>query len=400
MAIGDIFSASIEKIVRGGEGLAVVGGKKVFIPLSAPGDRLAARITEEHPRWARAEITALTEASLLRVEPRCPLFGSCGGCSLQHLSYHAQITAKKAILTEALEHSGGAETLPECTVVPSPPWEYRNRLSFHAVRANSGPRCGFKARKSAGVIPVPDCPLADPGIRSALEGLRPPPGKDRFTLYSRGETLLAEEGTGCSGGRGVPSRGTITLLDREITLDAACFFQSNAAVLEALIPVLRGAAEKAAETAGTAGAGRMADLYAGVGTFSLFLADLFPGGTDLLEVQGRSLNLAKENLRRIGGRAEKFRFFSLKDEDWAKKQRLDRYAFAVADPPRQGISPALVRRLCETPPQVLAYVSCEPSSLARDYRILKQSYTLEELWFFDFYPQIAHIESLGIFYRK
>jgi 23S rRNA (uracil1939-C5)-methyltransferase len=318
---------------------------------------------------------------------------------LQHLSYRVQIAAKKAMLMEALEHSGGAEALPECTVVPSPAWEYRNRLSFHAVRANSGPRCGFKARKSAEVIPVADCPLADPGIRSVLGGLRPPPGKDRFTLYSRGETLLAEEGTGCSGGRdGLPSRGTITLRDREITLDAACFFQSNAAVLESLIPVLRGAAEKAA---GTAGAGRMADLYAGVGTFSLFLADLFPRGADLLEVQGRSLNLAKENLRRLSpGGAEGFRFFSFKDEEWAKKQSLDRYAFAVADPPRQGISPALIRRLCESPPQVLAYVSCEPSSLARDYRILKQSYALEGLWFFDFYPQIAHIESLGIFYRK
>ncbi|MDR2662622.1 MAG: TRAM domain-containing protein [Treponema sp.] len=397
MAIGDIFSASIEKLVRGGEGLAVIDGKKVFIPLSAPGDRLEARITEEHPQWARAEITGLTEASPDRVEPRCPLFGNCGGCNLQHISYHAQIAAKKAILVEALEHSGGTEALPECTVVPSPPWEYRNRLSFHAIRANSGPRCGFKARKSARVIPVPDCPLADPGIRSVLGDLRPPPGKDRFTLYSRGGTLLAEEGTG-SGGGDIPSRGTITLRDREITLDGACFFQSNAAALEALIPVLREAAEKAA---GTAGEGRMADLYAGVGTFSLFLADLFPRGADLLEFQGRSLGLAKENLRRLGpGGAGRFRFFSLKDEDWARKQRLEDYAFAVADPPRQGISPALVRRLCERPPQILAYVSCEPSSLARDYRILKQSYTLEGLWFFDFYPQIAHIESLGIFYRK
>jgi 23S rRNA (uracil1939-C5)-methyltransferase len=402
MAIGDIFFASVEKIAPGGEGLADTGGKKVFIPLSAPGDRLEARITEEYPGWARAEITELAEPSPERVEPRCPLFGDCGGCSLQHLSYNAQVDAKKAILVEALVRSGGAETLPECAAVPSPPWEYRNRLSLHAVRANSGPRCGFKARKSAHVIPAADCPVADPGIRSALAGLRPPPGKDRFTLYGRDETLLAEEGAECSGrNSSLPSRGTITLLDREITLDTSCFFQSNAAALESLIPVLRRAAEKAAGTAVTGpGAGPMADLYAGVGTFSLFLADLFPRGADLLESQGRSLHLAKENLRRSMNGCEGFRFFPQKDKDWTKKQSLDRYAFAVTDPPRQGMPAALVRKLCETPPPVLAYVSCEPSSLARDYRVLKQSYTLEELWFFDFYPQTSHIESLGIFHRK
>jgi 23S rRNA (uracil1939-C5)-methyltransferase len=215
---------------------------------------------------------------------------------------------------------------------------------------------------------------------------------------------LAEEGTEIAGPQSPLSRGTITMLEKKIDLSAACFFQSNAAMLEKLIPVLRFAAEQAAALAAPAGTKAvMADLYAGVGTFSLFLADLFPGGADLLEENPLALKLAKINLNR-GQREGKFRFFPQTDEKWIKKHSLESgmssYAFAVADPPRQGLSPALNRCLARDGPPVLAYVSCEPSSLARDYRILKQGYTLKDLYFFDFYPQTAHIESLGIFVKK
>jgi 23S rRNA (uracil1939-C5)-methyltransferase len=256
------------------------------------------------------------------------------------------------------------------------------------------------ARKSNAVIPVEDCPIADPGIRAVLKGIRPPPGKDRFTLYARGPALLAEEGTEIAGPQSPLSRGTITLLEKQIDLSAACFFQSNAAMLEKLIPVLRSAAEQAAALAAPAGAKAvMADLYAGVGTFSLFLADLFPSGADLLEENPLALKLAKINLDREQ-REQRFRFFPQTDERWIKKHTLESYTFAVADPPREGLSPVLAHSLVRAGPPVLAYVSCNPSSLARDYRILKQGYTLQNLFFFDFYPQTAHIESLGIFVKN
>ncbi|GHV84463.1 putative RNA methyltransferase [Spirochaetia bacterium] len=436
---GDIFSASIESLALGGDGLGSYQGKRVFIPFTAPGDTVSARITEEHESWARAELTGILEASPDRVSPQCPHYGKCGGCSLQHLSYSAQLRIKKQLLAEALIRPGEAPHkkaappdftapgVPAIEVIPSKsgdtpadtpatdtitdttpgPWQYRNRVSLHAIRANRGPRSGFKVNRSEKIIPLEDCPAADPAIRSVLPKLRPPPGKDRFTLYGRNGIVLAEEGS--SGPDPLPSRGTTVLLNRNIQLEASVFFQSNAAGLESLIPRLRCIAERAAAMAGktqTAGkpppAGKMppgplmADMYAGVGTFSLFLADFFPGGVDLLEENQKAISLAKINLE---GKNTRFRFFPQRDEVWAKRG-LSSYAFAVADPPRQGLSPSLVRELCRRGPPVLAYVSCEVSSFVRDYRLLTESYKLEELILFDFYPHTAHSECMGTFIRK
>jgi len=448
MAIGEAFSASVKNIALGGEGLADYEGKRVFIPLSAPGDLVRARITQDHGDWARAELLEVCEPGPNRIEPPCPLYGQCGGCSLQHLSYDAQLAAKKDILTNVLGRTGGAakaapksaEDAKEFTlrVISSKPWEYRNRVSLHALRSNRFPRCAFMARKSGDLIPLEDCPACDPGIRRILPRLLPPPGKDRFTLYSRGDVLLAETGASCRTDGSVPStagsrdsfpaRGTITLslpsdlpasspdlpgnppgssMSREITLDAASFFQSNAAALETLLTYVRLAAEEAVKASSGGVRETFADLYAGVGTFSLFLADLFPGGADLLEADSRALELAKINLDRLRARPETkagspgaFRFFAQKDQQWVKKNNVGAYDFVIADPPRQGLSPALAASLAEQGPPVFVYVSCEPSSFARDYRILARRYALQSLVLFDFYPQTAHIECMGTFVQK
>lgn len=403
MATGDLFQASIEKLALGGEGLALYQGKRVFIPLTAPGDTVEARVTEEHGDWARAELCKILKAAPERIEPSCPLYGQCGGCSLQHLSYSAQLEAKKAILAEAIGRANGetaGQALPPIMVIPSNPWEYRNRVSLHALRSNRFPRCAFKSQKSVGLIPLEDCPVCDPGIRRVLPGLLPPPGKDRFTLYSRDKTLLAETGTGLQEGQArcsLPARGKITLNTKEMILDASCFFQCNAGALESLLAQVTASLSK--KNALPADRGRMADLYAGVGTFSLFLSALFPLGADLMEADSRALELAKINL---GGQAKpgKYRFFAQKDQQWIKKNDVSAYSFVVADPPRQGLSPSLTASLAEKGPPVFIYVSCEPSSFARDCRKLLRRYALTELFLFDFYPQTAHIECMGTFVQK
>jgi 23S rRNA (uracil1939-C5)-methyltransferase len=384
MAIGDIFTARVESVALGGNGVLRYEGRAVFMALCAPGDLVTGRITEEHRDWAAAELLEVAESSPLRAEPVCPLYGSCGGCSFQHIHYEAQLDLKKASLVDCLKRIGGFADLPGCTVVPSPPWEYRNRVSFHAVRANRGPGVGFRERKSGRTIPLYDCPVADPGIRALLQDLKAPPGKDRFTVFC-GRGLVLSEG----GEPGFPSRGVLGLAGKSLCLEAGLFFQNNLTMLEKLIPVLQSVAEEAGRNL------PMADLYAGMGTFSVFLANLFPGA-DLLEENRASLELAK---RSLGG--GNFRFYAQNDEAWARRRggSTEAYGFAVADPPRQGLSRSMTRWLTEHGPPVLAYVSCEPSSLARDCRILASAYKIEKLLFFDFYPQTAHIESLVVLKR-
>jgi 23S rRNA (uracil1939-C5)-methyltransferase len=393
MARGEVWTLEIKGIAAGGAGLARREGRTVFIEGTAPGDRIAARITEEHRNWARGETVEIISPSADRVEAPCPLYGSCGGCSLQHLRYEAQTAAKTAILKETFIRLGGTVP-PEPLVFSAAPWEYRNRMRFHSITGRDRPRrlresrdapVGLKARKNAGCIPLNDCPVADPGIRKALREkiLLPPPQKDRFTVYSRGGLFLSEGGL---------ARGRTSLLGRELILDAGVFFQSNAALLEILGADLRG-------LAGEADTGLpMADLYCGVGTFAALLGDRFPR-IDLVEENRSALALARENVRGEGRE-----FFALRDDDWVRlKSRFGdkagkTYGFMVADPPRQGLSPALTRWIAAEGPALFAYVSCDPATLARDSReLLAGGYRLSELRFYDFYPQTAHIESLAVF---
>lgn len=413
METDQVFTVRIEEIAGGGAGLARYGGKPVFVEGSAPGELVTCRLSEERRSWARAELLEIAEASPDRVTPPCALCGICGGCNLQHLRYEAQLAAKAAILRSAFERIGGFSP-PEPALFPSAPWEYRNRMQFHRMKGK--PQCaarsrgvtgkgkrdggnggafGLKARKSGDVVPVSDCPIADPGIREALrqaaEGaadISPPPEADRFTVYARGGLFLSE------GGK---RRGPVRLLERSITLDAGLFFQSNGAMLEQLIAGLRDIA------AGGGADGGMADLYCGVGTFACFLGDRFPR-VELVEKNKSALALARENLAKSGaGTAAEL--FALSGDEWAAlktgKAAAKPYGFIVVDPPRQGLSPSLSTWLAAKGSPLLAYVSCDPATLARDGGMLRRGgYELAELRLYDFYPQTAHIESLAVFRKR
>jgi len=377
--------AHIEKITAGGAGLAHIEGKAVFIEGTAPGETVLCRITAEHRSWTQAKLLEVLEPSPDRVLPACPLWGKCGGCNMQHLSYPAQIAAKTAILTEAFTRIGGFSP-PQPLVFPSEPWEYRNRMQFHV----SDTVWGLKARKKGEIIPLSDCLIADPGIRSLLQGenrkkqsLLLPPGKDRFTVYARNGLFLSEGGA---------ARGKTQVFDRELTLDAGVFFQSNGAMLEKLIIDLQKIAATTDQTL------PMADLYCGVGTFAAFLGESFPH-IDLVEENKTALSLARENLNQH----KSAMFYAQRSEQWAKSSLFPgnarHYGLITIDPPRQGFDPALARALAANGPPLLAYISCEPATLARDSAILLEGYELRELRLYDFYPQTAHIESFAIFSR-
>jgi len=383
-----ILKARIEGIAANGAGLAKVDGKSVFIEGGIPGETVICRTTREHRSWTQAELLEILEASPNRTRPSCDFYGICGGCNLQHMSYPAQLATKTAILKDAFTRIGGVSP-PEPVVSPSEPWEYRNRMQFHAIRRfdrnHPDAFCGLKARKSADIIPISDCPVADPGIRTLLldkaRDFLVSPGKDRVTVYARGGTILSE---------GRVARGRTRILGRDLAMDAGVFFQSNGAMLERLVSDLR-------EIAGASGGcsrAPMADLYCGVGTFAAFLGGMFPR-VDMVEENRAALTLARENLASLGSAG----FHARRIEDWAKTTALQGYGLVVVDPPRQGLAPELSRRLSANGPKVLAYVSCDPATLARDSKTLLGAYKLAELRWYDFYPQTAHIESLAMFVR-
>lgn len=385
MALGEIFTVPIEGLVTGGAGLARLKGRPVFIEAVAPGDLITGKIIEEKSGYSRGEVVTLVKPSSHRVKPSCPLYGLCGGCNLQHIEYSVQLEQKERILKDTLRRIGKIEAPPPVTVVPSKPYGYRNRLQFHRLshRGSGGETVGLKKRHSTVPLPIPDCPIADGVIRTALRDgtLRPPPGKDRFTVYGRGSLLLVE---------GYQSQGSVSIGGKEIRMDAQLFFQSNADVLGTLIDDLVLLAKKADPTKAAA------DVYCGVGTFAVFLSDIFPSLT-LVEQNSRSLEMAKQNLK--GKNAE---FFPIPESDWVSKQTKGSpaFGFMVLDPPRLGLSSVLRDYLVKRGPPLVAYVSCDPATLARDAKeLVAGGYSLGSLTLYDFYPQTAHIETLAFFER-
>ena len=381
---GNSVELEIEKIASGGSGVGRFEGRTVFVAGTCPGDRITARMVEEHDSWNKAELVELVHPGENRIEAECPWYGSCGGCTLQQLSYEGQLEAKKLLVSDALMRIGGMANARIDRIVPSNPYGYRNRMQLH--RANKPGKnesvVGLKRRSGNQVLPLDCCPVADPGIQDAMlrRKLFAPPWKDRFHVFSYRNLLLVE------GGR--TERGKIRIGNRDLILNVRNFFQSNLAVLEILIEDIMQFATEAPSD------GRALDLYCGVGTFAAFLSSYF-SRLDMVEAEKESIALACENVH-----GPEIRHFAWTDDEWVRRSesREESYAFALVDPPRTGLSAALRHGLTERKPGLLAYVSCDPATLARDTKdLLDGGFVLESCTVYDFYPQTAHVETLTLF---
>ncbi len=376
--VGQIIETTIETIAAGGFGVGHINERPVFIAFTAPGDIVKARITENRGTFLKAELDSIVVASKYRVEALCPHYGECGGCSLQHLDMTSQTNAKIKI-TQELCRRIGAFDAPAITLFPSPSYAYRNRMRFHRVRRRNEWLVGLKRWHSDELLRVSDCPIADTRIQQALRSgdLETANTAERLNVFSFPPLFLME---------GTRERGSITISGKQITVDIHCFFQSNVTVLETLIEQLMYAANNAPKK------NRALDLYGGVGTFSLFLADLFDA-IDIVERERRAISVARSVL---GARAA---YYAINDTEWTKlPESRAAYDFIVADPPRGGLSTHILDWLACIRPPMFAYVSCNAATFSRDAgELLRKGFKLSSLALFDFYPQTAHTETLAIF---
>jgi 23S rRNA (uracil1939-C5)-methyltransferase len=366
----------IEKLVAGGDGLAFLEGKAVFVPFALPGETVLASLRQAKRDFAQAELLEVLEPSRHRVEPPCPIYGQCGGCNLQHLSYSRQVEEKALIVAEAFSRTARVQT-GEIAAVPSLPFSYRNRMQMHFT---ADKRLGFMRRSSTQVVEAPSCmvalrPIQDwiearAGTRRAFEELKPyVMGKDRFLIFGCGAEVWVE------GQKGLVE---LAVAGKPIRFHIRDFFQSNLYLLDYFVPDV---------VAGLSG-GRAADLYCGVGLFGRFLASSFESLT-CVEQNPHALELAKENVQ--GASRE---FYAMTVEDWvATEAAMKRFDLVLVDPPRTGLAPAVRRWLAQSKPPTIVYVSCDPVTLARDSgELVKAGYELESLKAFDFYPQTSHVE--------
>jgi 23S rRNA (uracil1939-C5)-methyltransferase len=380
---------TVERILPGGLGLAHARGQTVFVALSAPGDRIRARVETVRGRVAFASIIAVVEPSPARVEPPCPYFGRCGGCDFQQLTYEAQLAAKVEIIRDCLRRVARVEPPREIPITPSPAvWSYRSRARWQHDPVRS--LLGYYERGTHRVVDVAECPVAASEVEARLKHLR--------SLMREG--LLpddAREFEAVAGDFGVALDPPVeeedareqsrTIRGERYRFDARCFFQINHALLDALV------AESLSEAAGGGGDTAL-DLYSGVGLFTLPLARRF---SRVVAIEGNApaSEYARRNLADAGLANATVETSSVGDWLARNARRLERVDFVLLDPPRAGADAEAVRGIINLRPRLVSYVSCDPATLARDLRAFTEAaYGIKSVRAFDMFPQTHHVETV------
>jgi 23S rRNA (uracil1939-C5)-methyltransferase len=377
---------TVEKIVPNGFGLAFAKNLTVFVALAAKGDRLRVRIIQTKGKTAFAEIVKILEPSPDRTEPKCPYFGRCGGCNFQHLKYAAQLEAKVAIVRDCLSRIGKINYEPEIPIIGSPrDYEYRARAQWHLDTRKK--KFGYFQRKSHEIIDVEVCPILTPELEQTLENLR-----QEISWESFWSEIVEIEAANPGAETSVYSAEIIEPTDEiafasngeKYFYDATSFFQGNPFLIESLV-----------ETALKDAAGESAlDLYCGVGLFTLPLARNFENVSGV-EGYEKAIDFAKKNA--ANARLSNVKFFRENVADWLKEntENLKNLDFVLLDPPRAGTERETIESLVKLQAKQISYVSCEPSTLARDLKTLTESsYRIELITALDLFPQTHHVETI------
>jgi 23S rRNA (uracil1939-C5)-methyltransferase len=382
--LGSRFEGAVERIVAGGAGLVRGPHGVVLVEGAAPGDRAVIEITSARSGVARGEIETLVEASPDRTLPPCPWYGDCGGCDLQHLTYRAQLEAKRQIVLDALARIGQVTVPGEIEVFAAQrPLGSRTRVELHTNQETGD--VGFFAKRSRQVVPIDRCIASCAEINSSLEAIRrsseclPP---SIHLLAGKNEVRSDPAVSGLRGGS-----LWIELGEYEYLADPGSFFQSSLDLLPSLVSRVVDWLPDRRQLAW--------DLYCGVGLFSLPLATQFLRVIGV-DSDGRTIENARLTAQRNG--VEHAEFIAWDVTKWIAGPRIHtgRPDFVVVDPPRKGLEQKLAEQLATRKIPRLTYVSCDPTTLARDLRILTSGrLRLVDVAIFDLFPQTHHIETVA-----
>ncbi len=392
-------------IAHGGEAVARLDGKAHFVAGAMPGELVAGEVVRDKKSWARVELTSVLEPSPDRVDPPCPHFAECGGCQWQFAAYRAQLDWKRSIVEGQLRHLGRIETPPiRPTAATGDPYGYRNRMDF----AVSGGRPALRKGHSRDMVEISQCLLMEPSL-AELFGRIGDLGEARgitLRVGAAGESLAVVKGAlpggtdrwGCSVSQRTREEGLTVLVgedtvhhdiaDTRLRVTGDAFFQNNTAGAAALVALAAEALEPQSDDT-------LLDGYAGGGLFGVSLGKraerVFAVESNLTSVADFAHNAGEAGVDH--------RLFN---NDFTEGLSLvkDPWDIAVVDPPRDGLGSAAVGAVTACEPRAIAYVSCDPASLARDSGLLATAgYRLEWAAPVDLFPQTYHVETVAAFVR-
>jgi 23S rRNA (uracil1939-C5)-methyltransferase len=390
-------------------------GKVWLVNYALPGEVVEAEPRGRQGGVAVAAAKRVIEASPHRVAAPCPYFGECGGCQLQHAEYSHQLALKRQVVEEAWSRAG--LRLPPDTPVlgMEDPWRYRIRGEFEAIFHSGQWRFGFHRLRSHSVLPIDTCLIHDLRIEQALPAFAQ--AANELQLKDLQNVLLTVEPTGKGLLWRLRHRGrepgwpreefahrVAELLPDQVLLDDAMslefsdltfrvrsdtFVQTNYRQMLVLY-------RTALDMLGAGSGDRVLDLYAGIGTLSVAIAREAAGVT-AIEENPHAVQLGRLNARINSARVD---YLPGKVESVLRQVRLGQYQAAILDPPRAGCELAAIGELIRLGVDRLLYVSCEPSTHARDLiALVRGGYRVRRAAIVDMFPQTYHIESVALLQR-
>jgi len=427
--MADELRLSIEKLIYGGDGLAHADGNTVFVPYVLPGEEVRANTKSKKKKLVWAELLEVTSPAKERGKAKCAHFQKCGGCHYQHIPATEQLRLKKDILRETLSRLGGITWEGAIVEHASEPYGYRNRAQW-AVRSGMPRALGYFLPESSVIVPIDECPVLSPRLAYTFAQLqelarsgRLPEGIQEIEAFadSADEKLALNVAfekfpkpaaeLASTFREALPQIESLLLLDQKknrfeltgpgyLTHEAGgykyrvshlSFFQVNRFLIEDLLKTV---------TANASGTMAL-DLYSGVGFFTLPLAKMFQ------KVVSVDANLAAT--RDLYANAEIAGVTIISHNEHAEeflKKTEEKPEFVVLDPPRAGLGAEAAEKLAELGAKEIVYLSCDPSTLARDLAVLTGStrkpkeitgpsirYEITEMHLFDLFPQTFHIET-------
>ena len=378
----------IETLTNMGKGLArTVDGWVVFVPFCLPGERVIARIYRNDKNFSEADLIKVIRPSPERVEPRCKLFGECGGCQYQNLGYKHQLKWKRQQLEDLLNHMVSID-FPVQEVVASPlEYGYRSKITphFNKPKNNQIGEIGFQRAGRRQLIDVEFCDIAHPSINVRLGEMRNSIRRESAN-FKKGATLLIRADANNEVHTNASDISTDRVNDVEFKYPAGSFFQNNPSILEKFTAHVR-------DLAAAENSEYLVDAYCGAGLFSLTAAPSFKKVVGI-EISEESIHWAKKNAEAnninnvdfIKGKVEEF----FNDIMFASNKTT-----VVVDPPRKGCSKDFLSQLFIFSPKNVVYVSCNPATQLRDLILFQQEgYRLSQVQPFDLFPQTKHLECV------
>lgn len=439
---GQKFPLTIKRLGINGEGIGFFKRNVIFVQGALPGEEITAQVTNIKRNFAEARILKLRKPSPHRQTPPCPIYDSCGGCQLQHMTYGQQLVEKRDLVVQALErYLKGISVQVEKTIGMEDPWYYRNKSQFQTRLKGNRVIAGLFAEGSHQLLDIEQCIVQHPNttritndVKRVLEDLKIPI-YDGKTMKGIIRTIVVR--TGVETGEiqivlittraKIPQKEflvellqnldpkivsivqnvnkektslifgeeTFTLYGKDtiheklgelsFDLSARAFFQLNPIQTVNLYNEIK----RAADLTGTES---VVDAYCGVGTIGMWLADRAKEirGMDLIH---ESVVDAKANAKKLGYAAK---YVTGSAEKWLETWRTDGYTPDVltVDPPRTGLGDSLIQTILKVKPKRFVYTSCNPSTLAKDLQQLTKIYKIEYIQPVDMFPQTAQVESV------